>query len=226
MRTTQFNKRWHSPNNAYKHLEEFKESVGLETIEKRPQHKRAREARIAMILSFVLTKIRNLPTFFRLPLNDPPDAYLMQPNNGTMDITTVELTSYRKSKETLLDQLIRTKKIGTKYSSEYLMLVHLFTEEGVDYQAISDYANAKNVSYPIWTLRETQSHPDTIAEVVIINPTISKFEINVGEEAFHFKQKYNVPHVLFTKQAASPEEVRSESYDQECLVTPWENLED
>lgn len=226
MTKTQFNKRWHSPNNAYKHLEELKESIGLETIEKRPQHKRAREARIAMILSFVLTKIRNLPTFFRLPLNDPPDAYLMQPNNGTMDITTVELTSYRKSKETLVDQLIRTKKIGTKYSSEYLMLVHLFTEEGVDYKEISDYANANNVSYPIWTLRQTQNHPDTLAEVVIINPAVSKFEINVGEEAFHFKQKYNVPHIVFSKQVNNPVDVRSETSDKECNIAPWDQLED
>lgn len=226
MNKTQFNKRWHSPANAYKHLEELKESIGLDEIEKRPQHKRAREIRIAMILCFVLSRIRNLPTFFRLPKNDPPDAYLMQPNNGTMDITTVELTSYRQSKETLLEQLIRTKKLGTKYSSEYLMLVHLFTEDGVDYEAINDYAVKNDIKYPIWTLRQTESSPNTVAEIVIINPSISKFLVNIGEEAFHFKQRYNVPHVVFSKQASSPEDVRNESSDEECNILPWEQLED
>jgi len=103
----QFNKRWHSPVNVYMHLNRLKEKIGNQSLESSPNWKRAREARIAAVMAFVITQIRDLPTFIRLPLHDPPDVYLMQPNGPDMGIITVELTSYRsRAKETLLDQLV------------------------------------------------------------------------------------------------------------------------
>lgn len=229
MKPTQFNKRWHSPNNVFMHLDRLTRVIGSDMLEKSPKHKRAREARIAAVMAYVLTRIRNLPTVIRLPLNDPPDVYLMQSNRGTMDITTVELTSYRNlSQESLLDQLIRNK-IGLgykKYSGEYILLVELFTEENVDYETINKYAAENKINFPIWSLRKVQQSPDTIAEVVVMNPKVSKFWVNVGEEAFYFKGRYNIPHVVFSKQVFKPEDIRSENLDEECNIAPWEELED
>jgi hypothetical protein len=225
MKPTQFNKRWHSPVNVYMHVQKLTEKIGSDALEKRPHHKRAREARIAGIMAFVLTRIRKLPTVLRLPLHDPPDAYLMQPNSGTMDITTVEITSYRPSKESMLEQLIRTK-LHASLSSEYILLVELLTEDKVDYQEVNDYAVKNNVPFPIWSLRKIQQSPDTIAEIVIMNPEVSKFTVNVGEEAHYFSEKYKIPHVVFTKKVSKPEDVREESNLEECNIAPWESLED
>lgn len=228
MKNSQFNKRWHSPVNVYMHLNRLAKKVGQPTLESSPLWKRAREARIAAVMAFVVTKIRNIPTVIRLPLNDPPDAYLMQPNGVDMDITTVELTSYRNgAKETLLDQLARTKiKKYKTLSSKYVLGVDLLTEEGVDYQAINDYAVSVKAPFPVWTFLKIQDYPDTIAEIVITNPKISKFMVNVGEEAFYFSDKYKIPHVVFSKKAHKPEEVRSEPLSEECNIAPWEDLED
>lgn len=229
MKSTQFNKRWHSPVNVFMHLDKLTKAVGIETLEKGPRYKRAREARIAAIMAFVLTRLRNLPTVIRLPLNDPPDAYLLQPNGATMDITTVELTSYRNlSNETLLEQLIRNKinPKFQKYSSEYILLVELLTDNGVDYQAINDYAVENNIKFPIWALRKIQQTPDTIAELVIMNPSVSKLTINVGEEAYYFSRKHKIAHVVFTKKVHKPEDVRSEHLSDDLQIKPWEDLED
>lgn len=118
----QYNKRWHSPTNVYMHIQKLAKDVGLEAINKSPKYKRVREARIGAVIAFVLSRMRSLPTFLRLPLNDPPDIYLMQPNAGTMDIITVEMTSYRESEESLLEQLKRTK-FNQTYPTEYMLLI-------------------------------------------------------------------------------------------------------
>lgn len=130
MKTSQFNKRWHSPTNVYMHLDKLSQQVGSDKLERSPKYQKAREARIAMIMAFVLSRIRNISTYLRLPRNEPPDVYFMQPNNGTMDITTTELTSYRPSSESLLEQLKR-KKLKQEYTSEYILLVELLTQANV-----------------------------------------------------------------------------------------------
>ena len=225
MLATQYNKRWHSPTNVYGHLHKLTEEVGSDAVENRPQYKRAREARIAAIMAFVLTRIRNLPTVLRLPLHDPPDAYLMQPNSGTMDIITVEITSYRSSKESLLEQLERTK-FNHSYSEEYILLTELFTEDKVDYEEINKYAIDQSIPFKIWSLKKIQDSPDTIAEVVILNPTIMKFTINIGEEAYYFKEKYKIPQVIFSKRAYKTEDIKSIPDADGCYICPWEELED
>ncbi|NCS97307.1 MAG: hypothetical protein GW762_01825 [Candidatus Pacebacteria bacterium] len=149
----------------------------------------------------------------------------MQPNGVSMDITTIELTSYRKSKESLLEQLIRTRKLSGAYSSEYLMLVHLFTTDGVDYEEIKKYANEKLIDYPIWAVRNVRNHPDTIAELVVVNPTTSVFEINVGKEAFEYDKKYDLPDIVFSKEVISPREVRTEETG-ESNIAPWQERQD
>lgn len=228
MKNSQFNKRWHSPVNVFMHLNRLTKEVGQQTLESSPKWKRAREARIAAVMAFVITRIRNLPTVIRLPLHDPPDAYLMQPNSVDMDITTVELTSYREGvKESFLDQLARTKvKKYQTLSGQCVLGVELLTEKGVVYQAINDYAVSVKAPFPIWSFRKVQDYPDTVAEIVIMNPKVSRFVVNVGEEAFNFSEKYKIPHVVYSKKAQRPEEVRSESLGEECNIAPWEQLED
>jgi hypothetical protein len=225
---TQFNKRWFSPTYIFKHLDRLYNTVGLKTVDSSPLYGRAREARIAAIMAFVITRIRNIPALVRLPKSDPPDCYLMQPRQGTMDITTVEITSYRSSKETLLDQLIR-KKLNDKYLSAYskecVLMVELFTEDKVDYEAINNYCLNKQTTVPIWCLRKVQQTPDTIAEVITINPKIEKFKINVGKEAYYFNETYKIPSSVISKKAFNVGEIKSEiigEYD----IPPWENLED
>jgi len=223
MEDSQFNKRWHSPTNVFMHLDKISKRVG-EELEKSPKYQKARETRIAAIVAFVLSRLRNLPTYIRLPLDEPPDVYLMQPNLGTMDIATVELTSYRSSTESLLDQLKR-KKLKQGYSSSCLLLIELFTENKVDYEAINKHSIEQNICFPIWTLRKVQQSPDTIAEVMIINPNLSKFLINVGRETFYFKDKYKVPQIFFSKRVGNRKNVRFEQMPGECNIAPWECLE-
>ncbi len=225
MKNSQFNKRWHSPTNVFMHLDELAVSIGQDKLEKNPRYQKAREARIAAVIAFVLSNFRNLPTYIRLPLDEPPDILLMQPNSGTMDITQVELTTYRSSPELLLDQLIRTK-LQQNFPATYILLVHLLTEDGVDYQAINKYLREQDIYFPVWSLREFQSSPDTIAEVVIFNPDLQKIQINVGQEAFEYRNKYKESSgIAFPKRVANIKDVRSESKDDECKIPPWESLE-
>jgi hypothetical protein len=225
MKATQFNKRWHSPINVYGHIRKLTENIGSAAIEKKPQYKRVREARIAAIMAFVLTRIRNLPTVLRLPLHDPPDAYLMQPNSGTMDIITVEITSYRNSKESLLEQLDRTK-FNYSYSQEYILLIELFTEDKVNYEEIYKYRIDHNIPFAIWSLKKIQDSPDTIAKVVVINPMIMEFTVNIGQEAYYFNEKYKIPQVIFSKKAYKPEDIKTIPDIEKCNIAPWEELED
>ncbi len=229
MEESQFNRRWHSPINVFMHLARLAKVVGNEAIEKSTKHQRVREARIAAILAFVLSQQRGLPTFIRLPLSDPPDAYLMQPrsNVGTMDLVNVEITSYRKSsKESLLDQLKR-KKIAdsSPYTKGYILLVELLTDEDVDFESINKYTTEHKIPFPIWILRNVQQSPDTIAEVVIVNPEVSRFLVNIGEQAHYYTNKYKVPHVIFGKRTGKLEKVRVEKLAEECPIAPWDDLQ-
>ena len=225
----QSNKRWHSPINVFMHLDKLTKEVGNEAVEKTTKYQRVREARIAAILAFVLSQQRELPTFIRLPLSDPPDALLMQPRSetGTMDLANVEITSYRHfSKESLLEQLKR-KKINpnSPYTREYVLLVELLTDKEPDFESINKFTTEHKIPFSIWVLRNVQQSPDTIAEVVIINPKVSKFLVNIGEEAYYYTNKYKVPQVIFSKRTGKLENVRVEKHADECNIAPWEDLQ-
>lgn len=218
---------WHSPNNVYKHLGRLAKRVGKEAIENEGKYKRVREARIAAVVALALYQKTKKPAYVQLPPNDPPDAYLMQQSikkKGQLDITTIEITSYRGiSNETLLDQLIRTKVGGPpKYSNEYLLIVELLTKQGIDYGAIRQYLNKNNIQFPIWTLFGKKVEGSTTAELVIVNPSTHCVEINIGKAAFNLKQK-GVIEVLFTKRTANEKNVRVESAGSYELP-PWEGL--
>ena len=102
----------------------------------------------------------------------------------------------------------------------------MFTEDNVNYEEINKYAADNKIPFPIWFLRKVQQQPDTIAEVIITNPRVSKFLVNVGKEAHYFNEKYKVPHLVFSMRVSKPEYVRSELRSEECNIAPWEDLED
>jgi len=129
---------------------------------------------------------------------------------GQLDISTIEITSYRGEEETLLDQLKRTKTFGvSKYSAEYILVVELISKEGIDYKAIRDFLNSINVPFPVWTLHGKTVEGSTIAEFTIINPEIHSYEINVGEVAYKLKEQ-GMLDVIFVKRAGSEKSVRTE----------------
>ncbi|MFA5015189.1 MAG: hypothetical protein WC549_06585 [Actinomycetota bacterium] len=222
---SQYNKKWHSPTNVYMHIQELAKDVGFEAINKKPQYQKVREAKISVVMAFILSKMRGLPTFLRFPLKDPPDVYLMQPNNGTMDIVTVEITSYRDSKESLLEQLKRTK-LSQTYSYKYMLLVELLIKTQVDYDNIFKYKIKHKIDWPVWFLSKIKDSPDTIAEIVTIDSGINHFEINIGREAYYYNKQFKTPAIIYSKRAFKPKDVRVESNQKEDHTLPWEMLED
>ncbi len=218
---------WHSPYNVYKHLGRLAKLVGQDAIEKVGKYKPVREARIAAVTALVIYQRTKKPAYVQLPPKDPPDAYLMQQSlekKGQLDITTIEITSYRANRnETLLEQLKRTKANEIpKYSDEYVLVVELLSKDGIDYEATRDYLNSINIRFPVWTLYGKTVDGSTTGEFTIINPNIWQTEINVGEAAFNLKQD-GVLDVVFIKRAGSENKVRIEPAGNYELP-PWEGL--
>lgn len=218
---------WHSPYNVYKHLGRLAKTVGQDAIEKVGKYKPVREARIAAVTALILSQRTHKLAYVQLPPNDPPDAYLMQQSlekKGQLDITTLEITTYRNNKgESLLDQLKRTKtgKIR-KYSDEYVLVVELLSKEGIDYDKIREYLNSISISFPVWTLFGKTVNGSTTAEFTIINPKTHHAEINIGEAVYQLKQQ-GMLDVIFIKRAGSEKSIRTEpsgTYE----LPPWEGL--
>jgi hypothetical protein len=226
MSIAEFSKTWHSPTNVLFHLDELSKNLeDPEALESSPHYQKPREARTAAILAFVLSKQNNRATFIRLPKTDPPDAYLFQNDNGKMAVAPIELTSHYPSGQSLLEKL-KEKKLKQQYPKELILVIELFTEDGVDYEAISQYAKDQKIEFRIWTLRKVQQKPNTIAEVVIIHPRISKFLVDIGEAAHNFKEKYNAPPIVFTQKTSHSKGTRTERMIEPYTTHPWENLQD
>ena len=225
---TNFNKRWHTPLDVFKHYQKLVADVGFEGIEKKPEYQRVRDARSAAYFALVQSRMKEKPTFLRIPKQDPPDAYIMQPSPPDFDAAPVECTEYKSgSTETLLDQLIRSKKLSSKYSQEYCLLISIYENIDEQYKAVHEYASTNHVPFTIATLQVVQWSPDTIVRVVLLHPFFSQeHTINVGEEAFHFREKYGVPNTVISKRAGSLERVRTQKSETVITVAPWEDLED
>lgn len=201
--------------------------VAQEAIDKEGKYKSVREARLAAVVALILSQRTKKPTYVQLPPHDPPDAYLMQQSlvkKGQLDITTLEITSYRHNRgESLLDQLKRTKTGQIrKYSDEYVLAVELLSKEEIDYDAIREYLNSIKIPFPVWTLFGKTVDGSTTAEFTIINPVIYQSEINIGETAYNLKQQ-GMLDVIFVRRAGSEKSVRTEpsgTYE----LPPWEGL--
>lgn len=222
---------WHSPLNVYWHVKKLADRLGQDGLEKHKQYKLIRESQIAAVISLMMFRIRNIPAYVQLYKPDPPDALIMQPspiNKGELDISTLEITQYKgNNNESLFDQLKRTKikpKINT-LSSFYILVVDLWPKIVIneeELKEIRDYLIKNQTPFPVWLVQEKEKHPDTIAELTIVNPEIQKIIINLGESG-HIYQKLGVPDVINTKRIGNKNLVRIEKAEK-FFDPPWETI--
>lgn len=219
---------WHSPLNVYWHLQKLGKTVTQEEFEKKREYQAMREARVGAVTALALFKLTGKPTYVQLYKPDPPDVLLMQPSKeekGQMDITLLEITTYvGQPRETLLEQLKRTKapKGFHKYSENYVIVVNIGIGFEVDFEPTRKYLNENGVPFPIWTLQEISNFPDTIAELVIVNPNTKKIRVNVGEAAHEF-HSLRLPDILNVRRVAKVDNVRIEEAEK-YYKAPWESV--
>jgi hypothetical protein len=219
---------WHSPPNAFGHVQKVAESVGWDEIEKNRKYQPMRETKIGTVMALAMFKCMGKPTYLQLYKPDPPDVILMQQSKeiiGQLDLIKVEITSYMgQPDETLLERLQRSKiPPGINlYSDEYILLVELGIGMDIDYAPIRDYLNSNGVPFPVWTLQEVQGGPDTIARLVAINPQIRTQDLNIGEAMYLFQQE-KLPNILVARRAGSVESVRTEK-SEGTYGAPWETI--
>lgn len=219
---------WHSPSNVYWHIQEETKKVDQEAIEKNRKYEKLREARIAAVAALVMFRLTNKPAYIQLYKPDPPDALIMQRSlqvKGQQDISQLEITTYSgREGESLLQQLKRTKAPpGVHlFSENYILIVNLFKGTSVDFEQLNKYLVQNKTPFPIWSIQEVESRPDTIAELVIINPEVHKIRVNVGE-AIHIFDKFGLPGVIRTKRVGSTDLVRMEKAEK-TYITPWEGF--
>lgn len=221
---------WHSPLNVYYHTQKLTQEMGIEGLKKHPKYKQIRESQIASVIALIIFRMRNIPAFIQLYQPDPPDALIMQQSpvhKGQLDISTLEITQYMGGKESLFDQLKRTKiKPGLKsFSSFYILVVDLWPGIEIEDSEIEDinrYLMKNDTPYPVWMVQQIQALPDTIAELTIINPEIYKTRINIGELA-HRYQEIGAPNVLSVMRTGNPDLVRTEKSEKN-YEAPWETI--
>ena len=223
---------WHSPLNVYWNIQKLTNELGQDGLEKHKQYKVIRESQIAAVIALVMFRLRNIPAYVQMYKPDPPDALVMQPsltNKGQLDISTLEITQYRgNANESLFDQLRRTK-IGPRIntlSAFYILVVDLWpgikiSEE--EFTQIRDYLMENKTPYPVWVIQEKEKHPDTIAELTIVNPELHKITINVGESAHIYKQ-LGAPDVQRVRRVGNKNLVRTEKAEK-YYKAPWEIIE-
>ena len=223
---------WYSPLYVFSYVNKLVEK-GYSIDELDIRFKQLRESKLLAVLALALCEKMNNITLFQPVSKDPPDGYLAQQSKvvkGQLDISTVEITHYYginfkgNGNESLLDQLIKSGKIAekSKYSDHYILAVELLTKEGVNYDEIREYVNDIKLPYPIWTIKKLRDAPDTIAEVIIINPKTNRMEINVGKSAFYYSGQ-KIPNVTKAIMVKDPSEVRTERTNEVFAVTPpWE----
>ncbi len=222
---------WHSPLNVYWHTQKLTEELGQEGLKKHPKYKQIRESQIASVIALIIFRMRNIPAFIQLYKPDPPDALIMQQSpihKGQLDISTLEITQYLGGKESLFDQLKRTKiKPGLKsMSSFYILVVDLWPDIEISDSELAElnkYLMQNDTPYPVWIVQQVQASPDTIAELTFVNPEIHKTRINIGELA-HIYQRIGAPNVLNVMRTGNPNLVRTEKAEKNYSA-PWETVE-
>lgn len=218
---------WHSPYNVFWYIDRLTKKVGPETIEKHGKLKPVREARIVAITALAIYRLTGKPAYIQLCKFDPPDAYIMQKSKevkGQLDISTVEVTSYRRgARETFLKQLKRTKVPTThhKYSENYILVVDLLTKNQIDFGEVNKYLNDRLTPFPVWVFRAISLFPDTIGEVTILNPRIRQLRINFGEAAFRLKS-LGLPDIYSTREVESEDLVREDEPAGTYNKPPWD----
>lgn len=191
---------WFSPLGIYKHIHRLSKKVGQETIEKSGKLKPVREARITAITALAMFILRKeVPTYLQLSANEdsPFDSYVCQKlpeKRGTLFISNLQVTSYREdAKEDFITQLKRTKipEGYNKYSENCVLVVDLLSRKPLsdeEQEKVTKHLNVNKAPFPVWTFRPISITPDTIGEMVILNPVRRSFPINFGKVAFRFQE--------------------------------------
>jgi hypothetical protein len=225
------NRRWHSPIQANRKLQELERQVGIAAINSNEAYEKVRNTKTAMIVSLVVSQLHNSPTFFRIPKKDPPDAYFMHlspVNHGFFRGRPLELTGYFGNDGSLLEQLKRNKVFKThqKYPKDLLLVCELHTTAGVDYSAINRYLKYTKTPFKVWTIHQVNTQRDAFVEVVRIDRDLTPFQVNVGEKAYRSIYA-GVHNVVLLKRAGSPTKSHIEDSPHSLAdIAPWEQLED
>lgn len=213
------NKIWFNPVYVHSCCVDIVKKKGIEQIKKERNFKKLTESYDLSLVALAIYRLNDdthgLP-LIQIPKNDPPDGYIGQESKvvfGDFDISVVELTRYNgKNQKTLLKQLVDSGKFGKgyeKYSKEYILVIKV--EEGVspDYEEVNSFLKENNIMFAIWAIQITQTQPDTIVKLVILNPQIQTININIGGVALEYKI-HKIPDVQEINRVGSQEKVRKE----------------
>ncbi len=218
---------WYSPPKVYQYIqEEYQGGTKINNL----LSQEIEDIRLAAITGLVMFSMNGMPAFVQLHKPDPPDAIVMQtkiPSDGVAWTTLLEITTYTGNpQETLLTRLKR-KKIpeGIKtLSPEYVLVINLGIKFNIDDELIPirDYLAKNHVDFPVWIIQEKSDHPDTIAEVILIDRHVRKEQINIGELAFRYT-KQKIFGVVETKRPTSKNQIRSLPNTNK-YPPPWETI--
>jgi hypothetical protein len=221
---------WYSPPQVFSYFSKL-DPVELKKNNLLRQH--VEDIRVASVVALFMRTLYHYPKYYafvQLFRPDPPDAAVMLtsfPPQETLLGSKIEVTTYTGSpQETLLTRLQRKKiKPGIKtFTPEYVLAVNLGIGFNIDQElkSIKDYAEEQKVDFPIWIVQEIQSTPDTIAEITIIDDTVKRTQVNIGELAFQYSDN-KIPGVIETRRAGSQKSVRFEKTDID-YPPPWETI--
>ncbi len=217
------NKIWFCPAFIHQCCVELVQNKGIEQLKKERKYKKLIESydlSLTALAIYALNKKTHELPLVQVSKQDPPDGYIGQESKerlGDFDISTIELTRYdAKNGQTLLQQLLSSDKINskyTKYGEQYVLLVKV--EDGIEpnYQEVNQFLIKHQIKFAVWALQIIQTTPDTIVSLTVLNLDIQIGYINVGEIAFLYKQN-KVPNVLELKRTGSKEKVRKEINNQ------------
>lgn len=224
---------WFSPLGIYKHLNRLSKKVGAQAIEKNGKLKPVREARITAIAALAMFIMRKeIPTYIQISAEEdsPFDSYICQREpgkKGTLLISNIQVTSYREgSKEDFLTQLKRTK-VPSGYSifpKECVVIVDLLTREPFNDEelvAITKYLNENKTPFPVWTFRAISITPETVGEMIILNPELRVFPaINFGKVAYRFKE-LGYPDAVRIEWVPNEKQLREDEHTGVISEPPW-----
>ena len=217
------NKIWFNPLFVQSCCVEMVAEKGLEQIKKEHKYKKLAESydlSLTALAMYQLNKSTHELPYVQIPKQDPPDGYIGQESKerrGDFDISTIELTRYEgKNNQTLHQQLLSSDKINAKYNKygeKYILLIKVIEGINPDYKEVSKALVENKIPFTVWALQIIQHHPDTIAELTILNPDIQIVRVNVGEVAFLYREQ-KIPNVVELKRTGSKEKVRKEFNNQ------------
>lgn len=193
------NKIWFNPAYVHTCCVELVAEKGIGQIKKERNYKKLVESfdlSLAALTLYSLNKDTHELPLIQIPKKDPPDGYIGQQsikNPEGFDISVIELTRFEgKNNRTLLEQLLASDKVNpnySKYGSHYVLLIKIEDGTYPDYEEVNNFLVKHKINYAAWALEITQSFPDTIAKLTILNPSIQVVEVNIGEVAFMYKQQ-------------------------------------